>query len=220
MKGRRTLLVFSLRRPSIVEFVVIEIAPDCRRVGRFRALGRTGVNRLRFRGRFGGKELRPGTYRITARTVPGGRSVVDTELVIVTSPDQDEIASGRRANACGSASIGQSSSSADAVATASNPSATPRSATPRDRAEKPPAPEREKGVLGARFTKAVDAVKGIPLWLFVLLGLAIAILAVAALPLRAAPTRRAASFLARHRGAVAITGAAVLLAVTVAYTLH
>ena len=69
----------------------------------------------------------------------------------------------------------------------------------------------------------MDAVKSIPNLLFVLLGLAIALLAVAALPLRAAPTRRAAMALARHRGAVALAGTAVLavaVAMTVAYTLH
>lgn len=215
--------MFVLRKPALVEFIVIEIAPDCRRVGRFRAVGQTGINRVRFRGRIGGRALGPGTYRIMARTVPGGRALVDTELVIVSRPERDEIASGRRANACGTKLSGQSTSSSS-TASASTP-AKPTVATPsanaEDEAEERAAPDRDQGVLGARFTKrAVDAVQSIPLWLFALLGLAIAILALAALPLRAAPTRRAASALARHRGAVALTGAAVLLGVTVAYTLH
>ena len=32
---RRTTLVFILRRPALVEFVVLQVAPDCRSVGRF-----------------------------------------------------------------------------------------------------------------------------------------------------------------------------------------
>jgi hypothetical protein len=223
-KGRQTVLVFSLGKPAVVEFVVLEIAPDCRRAGRFRVLGRTGVNRLRFRGRIGSKALGPGTYRIVARALPRGRALVDTELVIVASPDPDEIASARRSNSCPSASGGGGQSPSSFTASAfspANPTAAKKGAAERDKAEKPPSTTRETGgVLGARFTRrAVDAVKSIPLWLFALLGIAIAILAVAALPLRAAPTRRAASALAHHRGAVALTGAAVLVAVTVAYTL-
>ncbi len=211
------MLVFVLRRPALIEFIVMQIAPDCRRVGRFRAVGQTGINRVRFRGRMGGRALGPGTYRIMARSVPGGRPLVDTKLVIVSSPERDEIASGRSANACGSKSSGQSTFSSSGSTPVTPTAATPR-ASARDKAGDRAAPDRDQGVLGAKFTRAVDAVKGIPLWLFALLGLAIAILAVAALPLGAAPTRRA-SGLARHRGAVALTGAAVLVAVTVAYTL-
>ena len=75
-----------------MEFVVIEIAPDCRRVGRFRVAGHPGINRVRFRGRIGGRPLGPGTYRIKARTVPRGRAVVDTELVVVEpGPARDRI---------------------------------------------------------------------------------------------------------------------------------
>jgi hypothetical protein len=76
-------------------------------------------------------------------------------------------------------------------------------------------------VLGARFTRrAVDAVTSIPLWLYVLLALAIALLAVAALPLRATPNGRAAVLLAHRRGMIALAGAAVLVAVTVSYVLR
>lgn len=218
---RHTVLVFTLRKAGVVEFLVIELSPDCRRIGRFRVMGRPGVNRVRFRGHIGRRLLGPGTYRITARTLPRGRAVVDTKLVVVMHPDSAEIASGRSANACGSGTRGQSTSS-----TGSNTPAQPGagSATPaaQGKAEKQAEAPRAHGVLGTRFTKraVVDAVKSIPLWLFVLLGLAIALLAVAALPLRAAPTRRGASALAHHRGVVALAGAAALVAVTVSYALH
>lgn len=217
------MLVFALRRAALVEFVVIEVAPDCRRVGRFRVTGQRGVNRVRFRGRIGRRVLAPGTYLITGRTLPQGRSLVQTKLVIVSRPEQNEIASARGANACGSNAQGQSSSStssATATSTPAKPSAGIASGA-QSKAEKPARVSRAQGVLGARFTKrAVDAVKSIPLWLFALLGLAIALLAVAALPLKAAPTRETAVALAHHRGMVALGGAALLAAVTVAYTLH
>ena len=78
---------------------------------------------------------------------------------------------------------------------------------------------RTHDVLGARFAKdAVGAVKSIPSLLYVLLGIAIGLLGMSALPSRVAPTRRAALLLALHRGAVALTGTALLIAVLVAVT--
>lgn len=218
---RQTVLVFTLRRASLVEFVVVQIAPDCRRIGRFRVVGRPGVNRVRFRGRIGRVVLAPGTYRITARMLPGGRTLANTRLVVVQRPESGEIASRRRADACGSGA--RQSSTGSPIASTSTP-AKPGSTTARGqgkgKAEEQARTSRARGVLGARFTRAADVVRSIPLWLFVLLGLAIALLAVASVPLRAAPTRRGASALARHRSAVAIAGAATLVAVTVAYALH
>ena len=67
---RRTTLVFILRRPALVEFVVLQVAPDCRRVGRFRVRGHRGVNRVRVPNRVGREPLAPGTYRVVARAVP------------------------------------------------------------------------------------------------------------------------------------------------------
>lgn len=216
---RQTALVFVLKRATVVEFVVIEIAPECRRIGRFRVSGRAGVNRVRFRGRIGRRVLAPGTYRITARTVPRGRALVDTKLVIVARPERDEIASARSANACRSKPDGLSTSTSLSGSTPGKPGAGTTPAA-RDRTERPASPSRDGGVLGTKFTKAVDAVRTIPLWVFVLLGLAIALLALAALPLKVTPSRRAALALAHHRGMVALGGAATLVAVTVAYALH
>ena len=75
------------------------------------------------------------------------------------------------------------------------------------------------GVLGERFTKAVDAVERIPRSLFVLLGFAIGLLAVAALPLRAAPNERTAAILAHHRGTIALVGTALLVGVSISFAL-
>ena len=83
---RRTTFSFRLSRPTLVEFVLVRVSPDCRVVGKFRVNGRVGLNRVRFRGRIGRRVLRPGTYRVqfdTSRTfaasTPGqvkGRLVV------------------------------------------------------------------------------------------------------------------------------------------------
>ena len=50
---RQTTFVFSLSRAGIVELVLTRLAPDCRVVGKFRVVGRAGLNRVRFRGRIG-----------------------------------------------------------------------------------------------------------------------------------------------------------------------
>lgn len=75
------------------------------------------------------------------------------------------------------------------------------------------------GVLGARFTRAADAVKKVHPILFVLLGIAIGLLAIAALPMRYVPHDRMAVVLAYRRSAVALVGATALVAVSVLYAL-
>jgi hypothetical protein len=215
------MLVFRLGRAAPVEFVVVQVAPDCRRVGRFRVAGHRGVNRIRFRGRVGGRALRAGTYRIKARTLPRGRAVMDTEFVVVARPDRYVIAYARGADACGRAQDRQStSSSASALGI-------PKASAPRVEPENHARPSRTHGLLGAKSAKeavgavsedAVGAFKSIPSLLFVLLGIAIGLLGVAALPSRVAPTRGAAVTLALHRSAVAVAGTALLIAVLVAVT--
>ena len=54
------MLVFRLGRAAPVEFMVVQVAPDCRHIGRFRVAGHPGVNRVRFRGHIGGRPLDPG----------------------------------------------------------------------------------------------------------------------------------------------------------------
>jgi hypothetical protein len=165
-KRRQTLLVFVLKRAAIVEFVVVQVAPSCRRVGHFRVAGRAGVNRVRFFGRVGGRVLGPGTYRIRARTLSRGNA----ELVIVARPDRQGIASARSADACGTTRGGQSTSStASALGKPAGATVSP----PEAKAEQSERPSHAHGVLGAGFAKnALDDAKSIPLLLFVLLGIA------------------------------------------------
>ena len=206
-----------LRNPSLVEFVVVEVSPDCRRVARFRVVGHRGVNRVRLGPRVGRHTLRPGTYKLLARAVPGGRTVVDTRLVVVQTVDREQIREARRADTCAPAS--RSSARAAAAVAGSSSTAGPAGSSKTAAAAKP-RPARHQGVLGAKFArKAVEAARTVPLWLYALLLLAIALLAAAALPLRPSSTSGTASALARHRGTIALAGAATLVAVTVAYVL-
>lgn len=209
------MLVFRLGRAAPVEFVVVQVAPDCRRIGRFRVAGHPGVNRVRFRGHVGGRALGPGAYRIKARTLPRGRAVVDTRFVVVMQPERRVIASARGADACGSKQQGQSTSPNASALGRPGAGASPA----RPKTDDLVRPSRGHGVLGARFAQdALGAFKTIPSLLFVLLGIAIALVGVAALPLRVAPTQRAAVALAPHRGTVALAGTALLIALLVAAT--
>ena len=98
-RHRRTTLVFVLRRPARVEFVVVQVSPACRRVGTFHVRGHRGVNRIRFDDRIGRHTLGPGTYRIIARRRGGGR-VVDTRLVVVQNAKHANLRAARNANTC------------------------------------------------------------------------------------------------------------------------
>jgi hypothetical protein len=207
---RETTLLFRLSRPGIVELVFTRIAPDCRVVGRLRVAGRAGLNRLRFRGRIGRRVLPAGTYRVTAR----GSIRMQTRLVIVglPNPRPGEIAAARAANACAAADSGQESTTGGAAGPTTGGS---------DR----PAPKSESiftraaGVLGAQFTRAVELVQAVPPFLFVILALAIALLALAATPLRATPSLRLRKLLAYHRELVALAGTVAVIAVTITYVI-
>jgi hypothetical protein len=212
-RQQRTVLVFTLPKAALVEFVVVQISPRCRRVGRFHVRGRRGVNRVPFQGRVGGRALSPGTYRIQAKA--GQHRVVDARLVVVSRRDPGKIASARSADACTPAAT--SVTSAGARTSASGPAGTAEALPKGAATDHRPS----KGSLGEQFTReAVDAVASIPPWVYALLGVAIALLAVAALPLRATPSAETAMFLAHRRGVIAAAGAAALAVATIAYALH
>jgi hypothetical protein len=208
-KQRRTTLVFVLRGRTVVEFVVVQVAPDCRRIGHFRVRGHRGINRVPLRGRVGRHSLSPGTYRIVART-PGGRKVVDTRLVVVRSASRNEIRAARGANACPRAGVSGSGSSSGATdPTTGGP---PGAAGPPKRATQPA--RHHRGVLGAKFARrALSAVDGVPLSIQVLTGLAVALLVAAAVLPKAAPAGLTVSLVS------GMLGAAILLGVTIAYAL-
>ena len=211
---RQTTFVFRLSRPATVELVVTRLAPDCRVVGKFRVAGGAGLNRVQFRGRIGRRVLRAGTYRVSARTLrPGGATPVRVQLVIVGQPNPlpGELAAARAANACASVDT-RGGLSAEAEGTG------PTANTPTD-GDSESTLTRLSDVLGVQFTRAVDVVQGVPTFLFFVLGLAIALLGLAALPGRAAPTLWLHKVLAYHREKVALAGTVILIAAAITYVI-
>ena len=210
-RHRRTTLVFVLRRPALVEFVVVQVSPACRRIGTFRVRGHRGVNRIGLGGRVAHHLLGPGTYRIVARHRTGGK-LVDTRLVVVQNAKHANLRAARNADTCPAGTDIASVPAAGAPASAGGPHAGSKPAAGPDKAFES---KGHRGVLGARFArKAVDAARGVPLWLYALVLLSIILLAGGAVLPKAAPRGLAASIV------VGMTGAVVLLVATIAYALY
>jgi hypothetical protein len=203
---RRTTLIFVLGRPAVVEFVVVQLAPDCRRLARFRIHGHGGVNRIRVGRRIGRRTLAPGTYRFVARTLPGGRKVADTQLVVVQDASRTAIRTARHADTCARAAISSNRSTRKTIDQADAGSAG------TGRPGRDAQPTRDRGVRGAKFVRgAFSAADDAPVEVYVLLGLAIALIGAAAALPKAAPTRPSAPLIA------GLSGAGILLGVTIAY---
>ena len=195
-------------------------------MGRFRVHGHAGKNSVRFRGHIKGRALRPGTYVIRAQTLPARKALTETKLVIFKrKPLPEELAAARASNTCESSdgdtsfssALGSFSSSLGGGAgpLGSNDS---KLRVPREGSEPIRSGTRKKplGVLGVRFNRAANAIMEVPAVLFVLLGIAIGLLAAAAMPIRFVPSARMAAVLAYRRTFVALTGAAALASVAVA----
>lgn len=186
---------------------MVQVAPVCRQVGRFRVRGHRGVNRLRLRPRVGRHVLSPGTYRIVARALPSGRTVGRTQLVVVDRAGGGEIRSARRADSCGRASASDSSASA-------HPPAGALGAAAEQKQAPKPKPARHHGVLGAKFVKdAFSPASDAPLRVYALLVLGVALLGVAAFLPKSKPSGLSASLL------LGLAGASILLGLTIVYAL-
>ena len=204
----------------------MQVAPDCRLVGRFRVKGHPGTNRVRFRGRIKGRALRPGTYVIRAHALPArGRALVETKLVVFKRrPLPEELGAAQASNTCRSSDAGGGSTRGGTGPFAGAAKDGKLQVSRRSEGPDPIRVGRSKGktptsVLGVRFTRTADAVKEIPAILFVLLGIAIGLLAAAAMPLRFVPSAHMAAVLAYRRTFVALAGAVTLGSVAVAYAL-
>jgi hypothetical protein len=220
-RRRAATLTFVLPRAAVVEFIVFRVAPDCTRVGSFRVAGRAGVNHIRFRGRLRGKWLATGSYLIRVRAA-GGRTLAKTRLVVFDRPPRpDELRAARASNVCGgggdkAAGRGLQGGTGAKASAAGMLRVTGAATSSAEQRGKPPL---SVGVLGERFTRVTNAVKEIHPVLYVLLGVAMALLAVAAIPARFVPNARVAFLLAYRRDAVALAGAAALVTVMLLYAL-
>jgi len=203
-----------------VVFAVEQVSPACRRVGRFSVAGQAGVNRVHFGGRMHGRQLAPGTYRISARTV-AGRVVRRITLVVVAgpAPSHDELSALRAANVC-EASARDTSFTAPGATSAgpTQPQSPPQSQTQASGAGLglPHPPNLNSGVLGSSVQKTAKALQ--PL-LLALLAVSIVLLSLASLPRAAVSEPHFNDLLARHRAEITALGAAALVAVALAFLL-
>lgn len=223
---KRVTFVLRLRKAAVVEFTVFRVAPDCRLAGTFRVKAHSGVNRVGFRGRIGRRQLRPGTYLIRARTIPAHptATVLETKLVIFRSgkPSRRQVRTAQAADVCPRPTferIGLGFGSFLGTNGTAGPPPGPGAKTTAVRSEDEGDDDSAGAVLGARFDRAEDAVKAIHPLIWIGLGMAIALLALAAAPVEAVRSARVAALLAYRRTEVACAGAATLVLVTLAYVL-
>jgi hypothetical protein len=100
-KNGGTTLVFSLKHGALVRFTIVRVYPSCERVGSFTVRADGGVNRVPFRGRYRGRPLPAGTYRLLVHAQGQDRPAAAVTIVVArgkTKPTMVRRAS--RANSC------------------------------------------------------------------------------------------------------------------------
>jgi hypothetical protein len=85
-KNGGTTVVFRLTQPTLLRITVVRVYPTCKRIGTFTVRGRAGLNRIRFRGRLGGRALPPGGYRLVVRARGAQRDAAALAIVVARGP--------------------------------------------------------------------------------------------------------------------------------------
>jgi len=199
--ARRATLLFSLSKPGPVELDVQQLAPDCRRVGRFRVRGHRGVNRVRLRTRLRRRRLAPGTYSVVVRTA---QRTVGRLRFVVDRTHEGEVRIARGVNVCGRKTA--------VAATETTPPPT-AAAVPKQPNETD-TPRHHRRALGARFVRGlgIGNADDVPLWAYALVAFAVALLGTAAVIPRTKARLSSALLLA-------FVGAGIILLLTLAYAL-
>lgn len=218
---RSVLITFWLSRPGTIVFLVDELAPECRYVGKFLVRGRSGRNAVRFRGRVRGRALDPGTYRLTAhpRANRARRLTGVTVVIFEHPPGPAEIAAARARNTCPqgippsvrAATLAPDAERANPTSGVAGVQATSSTRRPYE--------DESTGPLGTAVEsiQAIQAAaEAVPPILFALAALAIMLLALAAMP-RPVRASRAGAALVHHRGTLALTGIGVLIAAILSF---
>ena len=195
---------------------LFQFAPDCRQVVSFRRRGHRGLNVIRLRVVTSGVRLRPGTYRITVRSPT--RIVMRRRFVVARARPKDAAllaALGRDACAAarGHAQLISAPFAAPAVPTP------PRGAVAGSHVVLHPG----RGTTGRDVLGELTVLASTPSWLKPILiavfGLALALLALAALPQSRVYPAGPAVLVARHRGGLAALGVTLLAGVALAILL-
>lgn len=175
---------------------------------------------MRFTGRVDGRQLEPGTYRISVQTASG--QIVQRVLLIVVAgpaPTRADLLRARAANVCPASLTGAPGTSPFALPflVASAPSQQQGPATLAEQqteASGIPTPSSpSKGILASTVEKTAHAARP---FLLALLALSILLLGAASLPGVAVPERHVNALLTRHRLEVVGFGAAALVAAVIA----
>lgn len=146
-KNGGTTLVVALTRRAQLRITIVRVYPSCERVGSFSVRAHRGVNRVRFNGRFRGRPLPEGTYRLLVQARGQERAAVAVTIVVIRG--QASLAVLRRArsaNSCSLAEAREIESAVGARASGRNDSGNPAGA--------------EKGKR-ASVIRVVSAVKGV-----------------------------------------------------------
>jgi hypothetical protein len=214
-----TTVKFRLDHAGPLVYTLEELAPVCRTLATFHGRGERGVNKVRFQARIGTRPVAPGTYRLVARR-PGGAVVMAKTLVVVrrARPTAEELRRASRADTCGSGTqvVAEGGSLGKGGAPAGSGKKTharraARTAAPAER------PHGDRGgVLGV--TKSLSPTpRKLPFLVLALVGLAILLLALGALPRSVVPVAAAGALVARRRLELATAGIATLVASVIAY---
>jgi len=200
-----------------VTFTVLQVSPVCGVAGTFSVQGHRGLNRVRFNGRLRGRQLAPGTYRITAHST-GGVPVFHVTLVVVSAgvPSPSQLRVARRANVCGATLAASATRTSHGFAAVSR-SLPRRSSIVRHQNPSGTGPHGHRSA--APFSPARVSQNAANPFVIAAFGIAVLRLGLAALPQRAVPDPRLTDILARHRIEVALAGAAALAAALLALAL-
>lgn len=102
--GRRnggTTLIFRLTKPGVLRVTIVRVFPSCERIGSFSIRAHAGVNRIRFRGRFRGRALPVGGYRLVVRARGAERAAAAVPIVIARGePSRAALDTARNGSAC------------------------------------------------------------------------------------------------------------------------
>jgi hypothetical protein len=104
-KNGGTTLVVALTRRALLRITIVRVYPSCKRVGSFSMRGDRGVNRVRFNGRFRGRPLPEGTYRLLVQARGQESAAVAVTIVVVRG--QASLAVLRRARSANSCSLAE-----------------------------------------------------------------------------------------------------------------
>jgi hypothetical protein len=197
---------------------VLQIYPTCRRAGLIRVSARPGVNLIGFNGRLGRKWLHDGTYvlvtptmRIRFAVVAGRPTRKKTRLQPSVCREGEAAALAGEFVPLGSAAAGLAVTGDEVpVQNEGIADAAPRPLLPTG----VPGPSK---VLGRTIDEVRDAVTGLHPAFYVVLAIAMAILAAATLPASAVPSPSLGATLARRRAALTLAGTVALVSVIVAY---